>query len=506
MFAVRVPSRLAAGLAALLILTAPRPAAGQGQPEVKFVTATALTKAFADNVDAARKAYPNFTPLVVEGVIAKLDKTEKGEPVVHLKGHNATAAVVCTFDAKQAATAKGLRVGQKVTITGAGIGNVDDQVLVIFCRLAPAGVPIPPNGKAPAVPVKKAPPADELVPKLKLTFGQKSVGLVTINDPGRAARVVGAVPNLAYISDREFGIVKLPKELLGTQAIVRNADWTSRWPFGDDLTLLKPVTVYLAALARVNAKEFLSAGQLAAFQADGWALLREPFETSRPRGETWTWRVLKKDFDAGPFAVSPPPSFRFWPAPQAVFFVRERKGPAKVARTAPTPKQPATPVPAKATVGRPATGLVKLGDGLSQYRPVELGVGLAYLTDRDYKIAKLPKEMVGAHVLVHDTGHGGWLPAGQAKMAKDAHLYVAVWTKAYGETRVSDNQLRAFEEDGWTLLKEPFVTTFPPGEGWEWKVLRKPVAAGQDNFPLPELIRNGRFDTQLIFAFKERSK
>ena len=119
-------------------------------------------------------------------------------------------------------------------------------------------------------------------------------------------------------------------------------------------------------------------------------------------------------------------------------------------------------------------------------------------------ITKMPKEMVGAHVLIHDNTEKAWLKSGQFTMAKDGYLYVAIWTKAYGETRVSPAQLLAFEEDGWTLMKEPFATSFPPGEDWQWRALRKPVTKGQSDFPWPKAIPN--IDTQYIFAFGPRKE
>ena len=171
----------------------------------------------------------------------------------------------------------------------------------------------------------------------------------------------------------------------------------------------------------------------------------------------------------------------------------------------PTPPKTGKPEPAvkKAPVYKAVTGLVKY-TAEPKWQVVELAPGLEYLTNRGYAVTKMPKEMHGAHVLIHDNTQGGWLRPGQVKVEKDAYLYVAIWTKAYGETRVSGAQLGQFEDDGWTLLEEPFVTSFPAGEGWEWRALRKPVEAGQDNFPLPKGLEG--LNTQWIFAFKERKK
>ncbi|MCI0639324.1 MAG: OB-fold putative lipoprotein [Gemmataceae bacterium] len=166
----------------------------------------------------------------------------------------------------------------------------------------------------------------------------------------------------------------------------------------------------------------------------------------------------------------------------------------------PDPISPTTKKPSY----KPAKGLIEIAQTKTSWKAVELTENLEYLTNRGYAIEKMPKEMAGAHVLVHSNMEGGWLKPGHFTMAKDGFLYVALWTKAYGETRVRAEQLSAFEEDGWTLLKEPFETSFPPGEDWQWRALRKPVTKGQSEFPWPSALPY--IDTQYIFAFGPRKE
>lgn len=167
----------------------------------------------------------------------------------------------------------------------------------------------------------------------------------------------------------------------------------------------------------------------------------------------------------------------------------------------PDPKKTATPAVPNY---KPAKGLIEIAPSKTSWKAVELAANLEYLTNRGYTILKMPKEMAGAHVLVHSNTEGGWLKPGHFTMVKDGYLYVAIWTKAYGETRVRAEQLSAFEEDGWTLLKEPFETSFPPGEDWQWRALRKSVSKGQSEFPWPSAIPY--IDTQYIFAFGPRKE
>ena len=133
------------------------------------------------------------------------------------------------------------------------------------------------------------------------------------------------------------------------------------------------------------------------------------------------------------------------------------------------------------------------------YQAVVAAPNIAYLSDRDYLMSKLPKEMLNGHLLVRDSGQvNDWLPAAAISVEKPCKAYVAIMVKYLDEQRISANQLDAFVADGWTLVKEPFAVA--TGERWEWRVLSIPIEKGPVALKLPPAIR--RFRTQAVFVFK----
>lgn len=450
------------------------PASAQGKPDVVFTTAEALMREIAADRTAAKQKYPAFTPIVVQGVVKSLDKNKQNEPLVLLKGHTKRYLVHCSFAAGEVAQAKQIKVGQKITVAGAVVGMFDAELMLTACSLLPAETPIPPLDA-------------ELVPKLKLDFGKKVTGLVTFKHPARDEKTVLAVPNLAYIADQEFGIVKLPKEMMGTQALIRDKNVTALWPAGNDYQIMKPTTVYVAMIVKTKGKEIINENKIAAFESDDWTLVKEPFETSHPKDESWTWVVLKKDLAAGDLAVSPPRVFSSWPAPQTVFFFRERIG----AATTTAPARPTTPEKVKITFGKKVEGLITHSGARDGWRVVEAVPNLAYMMDRETAITKLPREMQGGHLLQRDSGRSSqWIQEGQLTAVKDGTLYAAI-------RHLTDKQAAAMETEDWERVEEPFTVS---GEPAHWLVFRRAVKAGDDNFPLP---RNFQFfNTPVVYVMK----
>ncbi|MSR54585.1 MAG: hypothetical protein EXS09_15040 [Gemmataceae bacterium] len=148
--------------------------------------------------------------------------------------------------------------------------------------------------------------------------GKPATGQVTPKSP--EWKVVGLVPNLAYMSDREYAIKKYPKEMDGGHVVIRDSQQVKNWVQGAQLTLAKAATLYAAMLVKIDGEDQVSEKQLEAMAADGWEFLKEPFETTTP-DKSWTWRVAKKKFEKGPFNPALPKEFLFY-ATHAIYLVK----------------------------------------------------------------------------------------------------------------------------------------------------------------------------------------
>ena len=109
---------------------------GKSEPAAppKTVTAVALTKAFADDKEAAGKKYANlFEPLTVQGEITEID--ESGVmTTIHLKGHAEDAPKLqCTLD--EGVSAANLKEGDNVKLTGVCSGDILGTILVVNCKI-----------------------------------------------------------------------------------------------------------------------------------------------------------------------------------------------------------------------------------------------------------------------------------------------------------------------------------------------------------------------------------
>jgi Concanavalin A-like lectin/glucanases superfamily/tRNA_anti-like len=153
---------------------------------VESIAADKLTKAFADNEDAARKKYAGLAPLVVEGTVVEVEKLKSGNIYVHLKGHADAWKVTCDFEAKDAkAVLESVKPNQKISVAGAGYGPViPREILIAFCKIVPGGgVAVDPKAKKEQEPITKK--TDSGVPDEK----------VNVVKPGAPAELAGL---LAY--------------------------------------------------------------------------------------------------------------------------------------------------------------------------------------------------------------------------------------------------------------------------------------------------------------------
>lgn len=155
------------------------------------------------------------------------------------------------------------------------------------------------------------------------------------------------------------------------------------------------------------------------------------------------------------------------------------------------PAEPATPVPSIVTLPSTKPG----GWGFVAARP-----GVRPWVDRDYVLTKLPKEVEGGALLQRGVGDSSrWLPAGQMTVTQDGTAYALVRWKYMGKVQVSDEVFRKLQGEGWSELKEAAETTFPPGEAWEWKVIRKDIKKGDE----VGVLKSVAWNQAIVFVFKE---
>lgn len=317
-------------MAFVITLSIPAVVLGQfGQPKT-IMQATDITKEFADDAAAAKKKYATKT-VIVEGVIESFPPDKDGKKDVVLKGHEAGTGVFC--NGVPAVFVDKLKVGDKVKISGLGVDKIGPWFVMGACVMykEPGSVfpmkpvekkPLPEPGTGlPMKPVeKKTGPLIKPIEKKKdlSVRGKPATGLVTAKFSDW--KVVTLVPNLAYISDRDYAIKKYPAEMDGGHVVIRDSQQVKNWVQDAQLSLEKDATFYAAMLVKVDGVEKVTEKQLDAMAADGWEFLKEPFETTTP-DKSWVWKVAKKNFEKGPFNPALPKEFLFY-VTHAIYVVK----------------------------------------------------------------------------------------------------------------------------------------------------------------------------------------
>jgi internalin A len=109
----------------------------------------------------------------------------------------------------------------------------------------------------------------------------------------------------------------------------------------------------------------------------------------------------------------------------------------------------------------------------------EVRAGTPLFADRGYVLEKVSPEFAGGTLLLRGSGEcKTWLTPAKVTALKDGTAYVAVRWKYLGKS-ADDGTLAKLAADGWTEAKGQLVTSFPEGEGWQWKVLRKKIKKGE---------------------------
>ncbi len=110
--------------------------------------------------------------------------------------------------------------------------------------------------------------------------------------------------------------------------------------------------------------------------------------------------------------------------------------------------------------------------------------------------------MVGGAYLLRPSGDlKGWLPGAAVKSKDDGTVYAMIQTKYLGKDLFGEEkQALLTQKEGWQEVDGKASTTFPSGEGWEWKVYKKDIKAGDVILQLDKL----KWDdmTPVLFVFK----
>jgi hypothetical protein len=150
------------------------------------------------------------------------------------------------------------------------------------------------------------------------------------------------------------------------------------------------------------------------------------------------------------------------------------------AGAAPPPgPEPKTVPKAKSAPPVKQVDFIRIARG-TDWSAVPATVGTPAYINRDYKIAKLPKEMKGAAVIQRaggGEGDTGFLK-NKVTLTKTGTLYVAIMWKYNGDRTIQDEQFEAFAKEGWTEVDDDFELTVPEGEQWKWRVWSRKAESG----------------------------
>lgn len=146
------------------------------------------------------------------------------------------------------------------------------------------------------------------------------------------------------------------------------------------------------------------------------------------------------------------------------------------------------------------SAVVTLGEKAGKdWALVEAKKGVKIITDRDYKFTDLPDELAGGTLVQRNSEDAkGWLPADGVTASAEGSVYAVVRWKYLGKDVIDAGTFGKLADDGWAEVKGDAGTTFPDGEDWRWKVLKRPVKKGDFAFPLKTAAWNKQ---AVVFVF-----
>ncbi|MDZ4688962.1 MAG: FlgO family outer membrane protein [Planctomycetaceae bacterium] len=127
-------------------------------------------------------------------------------------------------------------------------------------------------------------------------------------------------------------------------------------------------------------------------------------------------------------------------------------------------------------------------------------VGTQIWSDRGYAITALPKEIGGGALVGRDSEQGKeWLDGGTITALKDCTVYAIMRSRHLGGEEIGDVTIAKFLREGWEEVDGNFNVSFPSGENWKWKIVKKSVSEG-DVFLQLDTIKWNKI--AVLFVFK----
>ena len=156
----------------------------------------------------------------------------------------------------------------------------------------------------------------------------------------------------------------------------------------------------------------------------------------------------------------------------------------------------------KAPVGLVVEATEKAG----KWGASRVALGIRVYTDRNYLLAAFPKEMLGGTLITRSgDDQRKWLPDAALKANTDVTAYAMVLVKYLGKDKFDETHQKLLVKEGWKEVDGKVGTTFPSGEGWEWKAFKKDVDEGEIILQLKDLSWE-KHGTGVLFIFKKRAK
>lgn len=179
---------------------------------------------------------------------------------------------------------------------------------------------------------------------------------------------------------------------------------------------------------------------------------------------------------------------------------------ARAGRLGATPQRPAETAGGSAAKPAPRTGpLIKLTDKATPgWLLKQARVRTPIHADKPYLFAQLPKEIDGGTLLVRSADQNtSWLEPSTLSAQRDCTAYAIIIWKYLGKVQVDEATFAKFEREGWEEVKGEVKTTFPPGEDWRWKAIKKKVEKGDVILQLENITFPPR--VHVLYVFKEAS-
>ena len=154
----------------------------------------------------------------------------------------------------------------------------------------------------------------------------------------------------------------------------------------------------------------------------------------------------------------------------------------------------------------PAGLVVETTEKAGKWVASQAKIGTRIYTDRDYVLVALPKEMVGGTFVTRSSGdQKTWLPDGALKAKLDVTAYAIVMVKYLGKDKFDGERQKLFVKDGWKEVDGKVRTTFPTGEGWEWKAYKMDADEGDIFLQLKDSSWD-KHGTNVLYLFTKREK